>query len=122
MRCRLRSPDRTYYDGNATMVVARTPRGEFAVLDGHAPLLAQLRDGPVRIKDADGEAAFLCGQGTLEVRDDAVTILTTDVEPLAEVDLDALHRRASDPDVPADARAAAGERLRAAERLRGQRA
>ncbi|MCX6093978.1 MAG: ATP synthase F1 subunit epsilon [Candidatus Bipolaricaulota bacterium] len=122
MHCRLRSPDRTYYDGEATMVVARTPRGEFAVLEGHAPLLAQLREGPVRIKSADGEAGFLCGSGTLEVRNGEVTVLTTDVEAVKDIDLDALRSRADDVQATPEARAAATARLRMAERLRGQHA
>jgi F-type H+-transporting ATPase subunit epsilon len=122
MHCRLRSPDRTYYDGEATMVVARTPRGEFAVLEGHAPLLAQLREGPVRIKTADGEAGFLCGSGMLEVRGGEVTVLTTDVEPVEDIDLGDLRRRADDAQAAPEARAAAAARLRMAERMRGQHA
>jgi len=122
MHCRLRSPDRTYYDGEATMVVARTPRGEFAVLEGHAPLLAQLREGPVRIKTADGEIGFLCGSGTLEVRGGEVTVLTTDVEPVDDIDLCALQRQADDAEAAPEARAAAAARLRMAERMRGQHA
>ncbi len=104
------------------MVVARTPGGEFAVLEGHAPLLAQLREGPVRIKGADGETGFLCGSGTLEVRDGEVTVLTTDVEPVDDIDLDALRRRSEDAQATPEARAAATVRLRTAERMRGQHA
>ncbi len=102
------------------MVVARTPRGEFAVLEGHAPLLAQLREGSVRIKSADGEACFLCGSGTLEVHNGEVTVLTTDVEAVDDIDLDALRRRADDVQATPEARAAATARLKMAERLRGQ--
>lgn len=88
MHCQIRSADRTFFDGEATMVVARSTRGEFAVMDDHAPLLATLRSGPLRVKTSDSERVFACFGGTLHVSADAaVTVLVEDAVAAEEIDL-----------------------------------
>lgn len=88
MQCRVQSADRTFFDGEATMVVARSDRGEFAIMADHAPLLSALRSGPLRVKSDDGERVFACFGGTLRVSEDArVEILVEDAVPLEEIDL-----------------------------------
>ena len=67
MHCQVRSAERTFFDGEATMVVARSGRGEFAVMDGHAPLLASLADAPLRIKAGGDEVVLACYGGALRV-------------------------------------------------------
>jgi F-type H+-transporting ATPase subunit epsilon len=65
------------WTGQAEMVVARTTEGELAVLDGHAPLLGQLKEpSRVRVKLADGaEVAFDVAGGFLSVTNAGVTVL-----------------------------------------------
>jgi F-type H+-transporting ATPase subunit epsilon len=88
MQCQIRSADRTFFDGEATMVVARSTRGEFAVMDDHAPLLATLRSGPLRVKTPDSERVFACFGGTLHVSADAtVTVLVEDAVAAEDIDL-----------------------------------
>jgi F-type H+-transporting ATPase subunit epsilon len=90
MRCRVQSADRAFFDGEATMVVARSERGEFAVMAGHAPLLSTMKSGPLRVKTADGERVFACFGGTLRVSATAdVDVLAEDAVPLEEIDLSA---------------------------------
>lgn len=87
MQCQIRSADRMFFDGEATMVVARSTRGEFAVMDDHAPLLATLRSGPLRVKTTDTERVFACFGGTLHVSADAaVTVLVEDAVAAEEID------------------------------------
>lgn len=70
------------------MVVARSPRGEFAVMAGHAPLLSALESGPLRVKSNDGERVFACFGGALRVSASAdVEVLVQDAVPLEEIDL-----------------------------------
>jgi len=96
MRCLVRSADRTFFDGDATMIVARSVRGEFAVMDGHAPLLAALDDAPLRIKTGEEETVLACCGGTLRVGGDgAVDVLVEDAAPLEEIDLAEVDRRLS---------------------------
>jgi F-type H+-transporting ATPase subunit epsilon len=101
MHCQVRSADRTLFDGEATMVVARSASGEFAVMDGHAPLLASLRSGPLRVKTSEGARVFACFGGSLRVSDGGeVTVLVEDAVPLEEIDLTALE--GGERDAPRD--------------------
>jgi F-type H+-transporting ATPase subunit epsilon len=96
MHCQIRSPDRTFFDGEATMVVARSSRGEFAVMEDHAPLLASIRSGPLRVKTVDEERVFACFGGSLRVSTDAhVIVLVEDAVPLEEIDVNALTAEAA---------------------------
>ena len=93
MHCQLRSADRTFFDGDASMVVARSPRGEFAIMDGHAPLLAVLDRGPIRVH-TDGETrVFACRRGTLRTTGDRVSLLVESAVPVEEIDLPAVQAR-----------------------------
>jgi len=88
MHCEVRSADRTFFDGEATIVVARSTRGEFAVMDDHAPMLAAIGRGPLRVKTSETERVFACFGGSLRVSPGAeVTVLVEDAVPLEEIDL-----------------------------------
>jgi len=93
MRCQLRSADRTLYDGDASLVVAQSPRGEFAIMDGHAPLIAVLAPGAIRIQDAGQEHVYVCRGGTLRVGDDATTLLVESALALDEIDAESVHEQ-----------------------------
>lgn len=70
------SPDRTVFDGTADMVVAPAWDGSLGILKGHAPLLALLGKGEVRVTDGSEESRFQVEGGFLQVADDAVTLLS----------------------------------------------
>jgi len=70
------SPERTVFEGSADMVVAPAWDGELGVLKGHAPLLALLGDGTLRITDGQKETRFHVHGGFLQVVDDVVTVLS----------------------------------------------
>ncbi len=93
MHCQLRSADRTFFDGSASMVVAQSPRGEFAIMEGHAPLLAVLDRGPVRIHVEGGAKVFACRRGTLRTTGDRISLLVESATPLEEIDLSDVEAR-----------------------------
>ena len=70
------SPERTVFEGSADMVVAPAWDGELGVLKGHAPLLALLGDGTLRITEGGHESRFHVRGGFLQVVDDVVTVLS----------------------------------------------
>jgi len=106
MHCQLRSADRSYFDGDASMVVANSPRGEFAVMEGHAPLLAVLDRGAVRIHTESGPQVFACRRGTLRTTGDCVHVLVEAAYPLDEIDPEAIDAQlaALDENAPAEER------------------
>ncbi|MEA3239566.1 MAG: ATP synthase F1 subunit epsilon [Candidatus Bipolaricaulota bacterium] len=87
MHCQLQSPERMLFDGEAKIVVAHSPEGEFAVMNGHAPLLAALGPSPLRIKTEDEEHVFALSGGVLQVTKGGVTILAHEAIPVGEIDL-----------------------------------
>jgi len=104
MHCQLQSPERMLFDGEAKIVVAHSPEGEFAVMNGHAPLLAALGPSPLRIKTEDEEHVFALSGGVLQVTKDGVTILAHEAMdgvtilaheaiPSGEIDLAAVSAR-----------------------------
>ena len=86
MHCIVRSADRTLYDGDAERIVARSPHGEFAVMNGHAPILAVLVTGVIRLQAAGTEHTFVCKGGTLTLADNQATVLVERPFTLEEID------------------------------------
>ena len=77
------------------MVVARTVDGDIGVMAGHAPLLAQLREGyAARIIEPDGNVLGVAVHGGfLSVTKDGVSILAEDAQLSDEIDVDEGPRR-----------------------------
>jgi F-type H+-transporting ATPase subunit epsilon len=90
MHCTIRSADRTYYEDEADLIVARSPHGEFAVMDGHADLLAVLTSGVLRWKRAGVEHAIVCQGGTLSLTGNRATLLVERPYRMDEIDLAAV--------------------------------
>jgi F-type H+-transporting ATPase subunit epsilon len=65
------------YSGEAAMVFAPARLGDVGIAPRHAPLLASLRAGAVRVQPADGgeELHFYISGGMLEVQPHLVTVL-----------------------------------------------
>ena len=76
LHVRLVTPDQVFIDGTADAVVLPSRSGELEALYGHAPLLAELGAGEVRLHGGDiGEQRFFVARGFVEVLPDRVTIL-----------------------------------------------
>ena len=71
------SADELVWQGEASMVVARTTDGEIGVLTGHSPVLGVLVGSEVRITAVDGQkiVASVDG-GFLSVEHDRVTVVS----------------------------------------------
>lgn len=81
------------YRGKAGMLIASTVSGEIAILPGHAPLLAILRPGEVRVDCPANEQCPEChtdymvvSGGYIEVQPDTITILADAIERAADID------------------------------------
>jgi F-type H+-transporting ATPase subunit epsilon len=70
------SPERTVFDGPAEMVVVPAWDGELGILRGHAPMLALLGKGTLRVTDGQAESRFEVDGGFLQVADDTVIVLS----------------------------------------------
>jgi F-type H+-transporting ATPase subunit epsilon len=73
---RLVTPDRVLVDGTAAAVELPSMSGYLEALYGHAPLLAELGAGEVRLHGGDtGDQRFFVAWGFVEVLPERVTIL-----------------------------------------------
>jgi F-type H+-transporting ATPase subunit epsilon len=74
------SPERTIFAGVADSVVAPAWDGELGILRGHAPLMALLGEGPVRIRYGGETELFHVSGGFLQVVNNRVTVLSEAAE------------------------------------------
>ncbi len=93
MHCELRTAEKTLFSGEAELVVARSPRGEFGIMNGHAPLLAALVPAPLRVKAGGQEYRFAVSSGLLRVDKSGVTVLAQEAIPAEEVDVASVRSR-----------------------------
>ena len=69
------SAEKEIYSGLAEMVFAPLVTGEVGILPRHAPLLARMKPGEVRVRTPSEELSFYVSGGMLEVQPHVVTIL-----------------------------------------------
>ncbi len=116
IHCQFVRPDRLIFEGDVDHLILVTESGELGIWPKHAPLIAALGNGVVRMHMPEGasdkEMDVIVSHGYVEVCDDTVTVLanharrTDDIEPevvqktkaIAEAKRDAIpvgdHRRA----------------------------
>ena len=76
VQCNIVSADESLFSGSVEMVVATGSLGELGINAGHAPLLSDLKPGPVRVIKSEGdEEIFFLSGGYLEVQPNAISIL-----------------------------------------------
>jgi F-type H+-transporting ATPase subunit epsilon len=98
LRVRLVTPERVLFEQTADAVELPAKNGYMEVLYGHAPLLAELGAGDVRIhggagSDAGGEQIYNVSWGFVEVLPDRVTILASDALKPEEIDVNRAHQQ-----------------------------
>ena len=87
LQVRLVTPERILVDTTADAVDLPSRSGYLEVLFGHAPLLAELGAGEVRIHGGSaGEQTFFVAWGFVEVLPDRVTILAQNAIKPEEID------------------------------------
>jgi F-type H+-transporting ATPase subunit epsilon len=91
------SPEEMVWEGDADMVVARSPEGEFAILRGHIPFLAALVPGIVKVVSGNSQEIFFVSGGVLEASgsmdDYHVIVLADDAQPAGDITLEDARRR-----------------------------
>ena len=77
IQCDIVSAQSEIFSGEATMVFASGIAGDLGITPRHAPLITQLKAGPVRVQKPGGEEDFFfVSGGILEVQPHMITVLT----------------------------------------------
>jgi F-type H+-transporting ATPase subunit epsilon len=94
LQVRLVTPERILVDQSADAVEVPSKSGYFEVLYGHAPLLAVLGPGEVRLHGGEaGEQRFSVARGFVEVLPERVTILAESARRPEEIDTAAAQQK-----------------------------
>ncbi|GAA1615873.1 MULTISPECIES: F0F1 ATP synthase subunit epsilon [Kribbella] len=85
--------ERTVWQGQAKIVIARTTDGDVGILPGHAPLLGLLQGGTVQVRTVDDEYFVAAApDGFISVANDRVSILAENAEMGHDIDLEEARR------------------------------
>ena len=91
------SPERLLVSADVAEVLVPGSEGDFTVLPRHAPVIAMLRPGILRIPGMDGRLGEIYVRGGLaDVGPESLTVLAEQAVPLAEVDRALMDREIKD--------------------------
>lgn len=77
MYLKVLSPNDFLYEGNVVLVQFPGTMGSFEVLNNHAPLIARIEKGKLKIIDEGRNKFFLeVSPGIVEVKDNQIVVLT----------------------------------------------
>lgn len=85
------SPEEKVWEGEADLVIARSPEGEFGIMRGHIPFLAALVPGVVGVVSGNDREEYFVPGGFLEASGPAddyhVIVLADNAELLGDIDV-----------------------------------
>ena len=87
-KLRIITPDRVFYEGEASMVEFNTTEGEIGVYRKHVPTTVIISPGILTITEAEGTKEAALHAGFAEILQDEVVILAEVIEWPEEIDLD----------------------------------
>ena len=88
MKCIVVTPEKTALTQEASFIVLPLMDGECGILPNHAPLIARLGAGELRITDVEGKLThYYVEGGFAEVLGDTVALLTMYAMPAEQLDL-----------------------------------
>jgi F-type H+-transporting ATPase subunit epsilon len=90
------TPDGAAFEGEAEMVIVPGAAGEIGVLARHAPLVAMLMAGEIRVKAGDEWQSFAAGPGYFKVQQDRAIALVDDAVRAEEIDIEEARREAEE--------------------------
>ena len=78
MRLEIITPETTLFAGDVSLVQLPGIDGSFEILDNHAPMISVLKEGKVKVQDAQKQAQFF------DIKGGVVEVLFNKVLVLAE--------------------------------------
>jgi F-type H+-transporting ATPase subunit epsilon len=90
------TPEGAAFEGEAEMVIVPGGAGEIGVLARHAPLVAMLKSGEIRVKAGNDWQSFAAGPGYFKVQQDRAIALVDDAVRAEEIDIEEAHREAEE--------------------------
>ncbi|MBA2694036.1 MAG: ATP synthase F1 subunit epsilon [Rubrobacter sp.] len=97
--CRIITPERMVYDGEAEMVKVRIADGDIGVMADHQPIVSTvgIRDVQV-VKEGDEREVFAVSDGFFKVSENLVQILVEEAVAASDIDSDAAENDVEEAD------------------------
>jgi F-type H+-transporting ATPase subunit epsilon len=86
------TPEGPIFEGEAQMLIVPGAGGEIGVLARHAPLVAMLKAGEIRVRAKGEWQSFAAGPGYFKVHQDRAIVLVDDAVRAEDIDLDDARR------------------------------
>lgn len=74
MKLTIVSPEKTIFSGTVSSVLLPGTKGNFEVLEDHAPLISSLEEGTIRVSSDDKDTYFDIKSGFVELALNVVTV------------------------------------------------
>lgn len=75
-------------------VMLRTTEGDMGILPNHAPFVAGLATGEMKVRNNEQEKFYYISGGFVEISDNVVTILADEAMDVKDIDLEAARKEA----------------------------
>jgi F-type H+-transporting ATPase subunit epsilon len=82
------TPLKKILEKEVEMIVLRTTEGDMGILANHAPFVAELSIGEMKIKSSEGEEAYFVSGGFIDVSREKTTILADEAMDAKEIDIE----------------------------------
>lgn len=70
------TPEKTIYNGEVKLIQCPGKSGSFEILSNHAPMIASLKQGKIKVVEPDKSTKFIeISGGTLKVQDNKILVL-----------------------------------------------
>ena len=118
------TPEGAVFEGEAQMLIVPGAAGEIGVLARHAPLVAMLKAGEIRVRAGGEWQSYAAGPGYFKVHQDRALVLVDDAVRAEDIDVEEARREVeearallerAEADEPGVDRRHAEQRLRHAE-------
>jgi F-type H+-transporting ATPase subunit epsilon len=86
------TPEGAVFEGEAQMLIVPGAGGEIGVLARHAPLVAMLKAGEIRVRAGGEWQSFAAGPGYFKVHQDRAIVLVDDAVRAEDIDVEAARR------------------------------
>jgi F-type H+-transporting ATPase subunit epsilon len=81
------TPEGAVFEGEAQMLIVPGAAGEIGVLARHAPLVAMLKSGEIRVRSRGQWQSFAAGPGYFKVHQDRAIVLVDDAVRAEDIDV-----------------------------------
>ncbi len=92
LRLEITTPEAKAYSEDVDFVLLPGSEGELGVFPNHVPLLTTLQPGELRVRKDGREIALAVGEGFVEIKGDAVSVLTDMALEPEKIDMEAAEK------------------------------